>query len=125
MTLHKTWTVFNGSICTTDDVIVEKGLRRAVAFILHMGDPKLGDLFIFSWFFKGASNKPNALSLELSQQIVIIHESVHLAGMKDKEFDPNKKDSTIGSRELTNLIIHSCHSRLKSYMDLDFEIPGN
>ena len=58
-----------------------------------------------------------AINLAESQAIVMLHEAIHLTGIRDEHFNPNRD---VGSRILSTLIIRSCFDVRFSHGDMAF-----
>jgi RHS repeat-associated protein len=114
---HGQWRVFNGQTSQrpgVPDTLSRRGIPASVFPDLQTGSLDKGDLFIYPLFFHTRAAPINS---ELSQAIVLIHEAIHLTGMRDTDFGGSQKE---GSHNLTDLIIHSCYSQIYSFKDLAF-----
>jgi hypothetical protein len=76
-----------------------------------------GNIFIFPYFFTGSGS--SRIPVLVSQRIAILHEAVHLTGRGDIAFGTSPEQ---GSKNLSNIIIHSCYSEFYSVSDLAFAI---
>jgi len=112
------WRIFNGDTTEDPDASTFKSRPGIPAIVIpRAGGLTDGDIYIFPLFFNASGGAH--INIFLSRAVVLIHEAVHLTGKHDVDFSKTN-DQVDGSHNLTDIVIHSCVSKLYGFKDLAF-----